>query len=191
MIVKLWFEGGNKDVLSLLNQQDRELLSQLHHGAARERSSITQALMKQAALELGFAHVHISRSEKGAPIADIPQLFVSASHTDGCCAAAAAHHPVGIDAQVIEGCRAKVMKRLFSEREQRFVHEHQNKDYAFTLLWTLKEAYGKMKGIGLSAAKDVEFYEEKGQLLCSDSSLCFSTKQYASILISTIEQFSD
>ncbi len=188
MIVKLWFEGENSDFLSLLNEWDRELLSKLHRGNAREQSAITQALMKLAAREMGFDHICITRSEKGAPVCDIPQLFLSASHTKGCCAAAASHFPVGIDVQPIEFCREKVMTRLFSEKEQHYVLNHRDKDYAFTQLWTLKEAYGKMKGIGLSAAKELEFFEENGQLFCENENLHFSTKQVGNFLISTLEQ---
>lgn len=191
MIVKLWFAEENNDVLSLLDEADQALLATLHKGKAKEQSSIAQALMKQAAMELGYSAVRITRSEKGAPVTDIPQLFVSATHTDGCCAAAAAHHPVGIDAQPVEACREKVMARLYSEKEQAFVCNHADKNYAFNLLWTLKEAYGKMKGVGLSAAKEVEFLWENGELHCSDRRLRFSSRQEKNILISTVEQLSD
>lgn len=188
----LWFSADEKEsLLALLDEEDGELLSTLHRGKAGEQSALVQALMKQAAKELGFSAVKITRNEKGAPITNRKELFVSASHTEGCCAAAAALHPVGIDAEVIGEAREKVIARLFSKREQAYLDACEDRNLAFTRLWTLKEAYGKMRGVGLSVAKEVEFFEENGLLICTDRGLKISTEQQNNKLISKVELGSD
>lgn len=188
----LWFFTDDKEpLLRLLDEEDRTLLSTLHKEKAGEQSALAQALMKRAAKELGFSAVQIMRSEKGAPITDQKGLYVSASHTEGCCAAAAALHPVGIDVESIAAAREKVITRMFSKGEQAYLDSCGDRDLAFTKLWTLKEAYGKMRGIGLSAVKEVEFFEEDGPLICTDRNVRISTEQRDDYLISKVEYGSD
>ena len=55
--------------------------------------------------------------------------------------------PIGIDIQKISSYKRGVARKMFTENEQKRV---ENKDVKFTLLWSLKEAYGKMTGEGLS-----------------------------------------
>lgn len=188
----LWFFTDDKEpLLRLLDEEDRTLLSTLHKEKAGEQSALAQALMKRAVKELGFSAVQIMRSEKGAPITDQKGLYVSASHTEGCCAAAAALHPVGIDVESIAAAREKVITRMFSKGEQAYLDSCGDRDLAFTKLWTLKEAYGKMRGIGLSAVKEVEFFEEDGPLICTDRNVRISTEQRDDYLISKVEYGSD
>ena len=188
----LWFSTEEKQaLLAELNDDDLQLLSTLHHGKAQEDSTVTQALMKRAARQLGFPQVCIERNEKGAPITNAAGLYVSGSHTKGCCAAVASLYPVGIDAEPIGPLREKVAKRMYSERELEWLDAQPDKDEAFTRLWTLKEAYGKLRGIGLSAAKEVEFREENGQMLCSDPHIMVKTQRQKNYLISIAESDSD
>lgn len=184
----LWFSTDETELLlAELEEDDIQFLSTHHNGKAGEQSALAQALMKHAARQLGFPSVKITRDEKGAPITDVKGLYVSAAHTEGCCAAAASLHPIGIDAEPIAALREKVVKRLYSEKECAWMNAQSDKDKAFTMLWTLKEAYGKMRGVGLSAAKEVEFFD----IQCTDKSVQLQTKQQGNYLISIVEQGSD
>ena len=188
----LWFSTEEKEsLLYELTEVDLQFLSTHHNGKSGEKSVLAQALMKRAARQLGFPQVVVSRDEKGAPITDFKGLYVSAAHTEGCCAAVASLNPVGIDAEPIAPLREKVAKRVYSERELLWMNAQEDKDYAFTLLWTLKEAYGKMRGVGLSAAQEVEFYEDAGRFICTDKTLHIKVMQQGNILISSIERGSD
>lgn len=189
---RLWFSTEEKQpLLSELNEEDLQLISTLHRGKVQEQSVLTQALMKQSCRCLGFPEVLISRTEKGAPITHIKGLYVSGSHTEGCCAAVASLKPVGIDVEPIAPLREKVAMRMYSDKERQWMYAQPDQDEAFTLLWTLKEAYGKMLGIGLSAVKDVEFYEDNGRICCSDESVILSSYRHKNYLISMIESDSD
>jgi phosphopantetheinyl transferase len=80
---------------------------------------------------------------------------------------------------------------MYSDKERQWMYAQPDQDEAFTLLWTLKEAYGKMLGIGLSAVKDVEFYEDNGHICCSDESVILASYRHKNYLISMIESDSD
>ena len=177
--------------LKQLDKKDHALLTSIHHGRALEQSKVTQALMKRAAAQIGFSQVTIERSEKGAPICKEGVCFVSASHTEGCKAAVASEFPVGIDAEAIGPVREKVLSRFFSMKEQDYVNSQQDRDFAFTLLWTLKEAYGKMTGLGLPGARSVEFEFQGEQIICNDPSVRILTKRRENRILSVIERLPD
>lgn len=182
---------AREELFAVLDDGDREFLAAHHNGKAKLQNWQAQALMKQAAMDLGFQNFNIRRSETGAPVSDVKGLYVSASHTDGCVAAAASVFPIGIDAEAIAPAREKVAQRMFHPSEIAWMNAHPDKDYAFTLLWTLKEAYGKLLGVGLSAAKDMEFFPTDEGISATDKQLKITTEQRKNIIISTIERLSD
>ena len=184
------FSTENKELLQILTEEDEAFLKAHHNGKARPASWLAQALMRRAAMELGFEDFKLSRSEAGAPVTDVKGLYVSASHTEGCVVGAASLHPVGIDAEPIASARDKVAQRMFHSSELEWMNAHPDKAYAFTLLWTLKEAYGKLRGVGLSAAKEVEFHFHNGVVFCSDPRLKITVEQRKNYIISIIESLS-
>ena len=56
---------------------------------------------------------------------------------------------IGIDAEEIKEADESFMSYFFTEREKEYVNKHDNKDFAFTLIWTRKESYIKCIGEGL------------------------------------------
>lgn len=183
------FAGDNvEEILSLLTEQDENLLKSIHKEKKLAQSRITQALMKKAAGKLGFGEIEIGRTEKKAPIASEKRVFLSASHTQNCCVGAAALNPIGIDAEKIQNVRENVLRRFFSQSEQLLVEKSSDRNFMFTKIWTMKEAYGKMLVEGLSAAREIRFYEENGEILCSDKSVEFEIVKKNEIIITTCFQ---
>ncbi len=172
---------GEEALLSLLTDQDKELLSTFHNGKAMPESWLCQALMRKAAMELGFRDVIITRNEKGAPITNSKGLSVSASHTEGCCVGAASLRPMGVDAEALTPPHEKAAKRVFSAAEQSWLESQPDQAAAFTKLWTLKEAYGKMRGMGLAAAKEADFST-------APTDLCIHSEKVGEHIISLVEK---
>ena len=81
-----------------------------------------------------FPLLHLSRSYAGNSLA----LFLN---TD---------EPSGIDCEKILEADFNVIKYFFTEEEKEYVKKHKNKTYAFTLLWTRKEACIKCTDKGLN-----------------------------------------
>lgn len=183
-----WRAGDDPaELLARLTTEDEELLASRRHGNALTESRMAQALMKEAAAALGQENCAIRRSETGAPVTETG-LFVSCSHTRDFICGAASTRPVGIDAQPLETVRWGAVKRCFTQPEQDHLAQLSGEaaDLWFTRLWTLKEAYGKMTGLGLMGAKGIAFTQNGDQVLCSDPSVQVSLYEDGDVLISLV-----
>jgi 4'-phosphopantetheinyl transferase len=89
----------------------------------------------------------------------LPDLQFNISHTRGLVAAAVAQrHPVGVDVQIVDAScdQLDLARRFFAAAEAELVHAASASDRprVFAQLWTLKEAYIKATGVGLSMPLD-------------------------------------
>jgi 4'-phosphopantetheinyl transferase len=102
----------------------------------------------------------LNRYGKPATVSDqAVGLTFNLSHTRGLVTCAVAcGHDVGIDVEAIRGSetRRDIAARFFSDAEQRYLSACAPHEYAlrFVELWTLKEAYIKALGTGLSHPLD-------------------------------------
>jgi len=98
---------------------------------------------------------------------ELRALSFSLSHTRGCVACAITlKAPLGIDVEQIDQSRTvqAIAERYFSEKEAAWLREcpDEVRNVCFVELWTLKEAFLKSRGIGLSEVlSDVSFLFDK------------------------------
>lgn len=101
--------------------------------------------------------------EYGLPIKDVEasstgslylrnheEIHLSTTHTKGLLGVSLSSCPVGIDAEYRRPGDLFVEKRILGEKEDYWYQRMQNKDEALLKYFTLKEAYGKALGTGLS-----------------------------------------
>jgi 4'-phosphopantetheinyl transferase len=86
---------------------------------------------------------------------NMPQLRFNISHCDGMVAAAfAVGHEIGVDVESLDRKLAdpEIARRYFAPEETNFLESLQDeqRSSAFFSFWTLKEAYIKARGMGLS-----------------------------------------
>lgn len=96
----------------------------------------------------------IGYAKYGKPYFKIKQglrkLYFNISHTDGCVAVAVSDSEVGIDVETIENMDLSIEEMFLSMEERKKIYlESRNDESEATRIWTLKESYLKMKGIGL------------------------------------------
>jgi len=139
--------------------------------------ALSQALMLEACAALGQEGTTIRRDDLGAPVCDVPGLYVSASHRLGRCAAVAALCPVGLDLEPPQALRAGWLRFLQPE-EQAFLERSADPPRDFARLWTLKEAYGKCLGRGLPAARGLAFLPGEGPS-CADGRVRLGNRSWA------------
>lgn len=94
-----------------------------------------------------------SKGEHGKPsLAGYPNIHYNVTHSDGITACISVDKECGIDAERVRDFRPNVIKRAFSESEKALIENapDEKKNLLFFRLWTLKEAYVKALGIGVS-----------------------------------------
>ena len=107
-----------------------------------------------------------SVGEHGKPelkrLPDENKVYFNISHTHGLSVCAISMcGPLGVDAEHIKRKNnlAGVAQRMFSEQEQSCLKLSENSQQDFYYLWTLREAYVKALGIGLSDSADKFYFE--------------------------------
>ncbi len=118
----------------------------------------------------------LSFGEQGKPsLTEYPGIRFNLSHCDGLAVCLFSEYECGADCESVRKFKQRTAERVCSAEELAALDKAQDKDYLFTRLWTLKEAYVKAIGIGISYP-----LHEVGFAFTEDGIL--STKQDASFL---------
>jgi len=98
-------------------------------------------------------------TEKGKPYLADGSCFFSFSYTDGICCCALSDSEVGVDVEQVRSVGSNTIPRVLSRREWMQYSAAANPAEHFMRCWTLKEAYCKFTGQGISVVslRDVEF----------------------------------
>ena len=125
---------------SLKNEQDKSL-ALLSHLRARYEASIF--------LGIPFSDVKFTYNAYGKPFIENCNFHFSLSHSGNLIAFASHTSPVGIDVQKITTKNDYPALRFLTANEQNFIN---NIPENLFKIWTMKEAYVKMLGTGLSTS---------------------------------------
>ncbi|MBQ9936356.1 MAG: 4'-phosphopantetheinyl transferase superfamily protein [Lachnospiraceae bacterium] len=159
-------EAKFDSLLPTLYTARKEAVERLNNQKAKLASMATGLLLQEITKqELGIKpeELIISKKEQGKPyIVGYEDFCFNISHAGDMVAIAYGDSPVGIDIELVR-CREndlKVAKRCFAEEEYRFITEEayeldmenisRSKEERFFMVWTMKEAYLKYKGTGIS-----------------------------------------
>lgn len=113
----------------------------------------------------------IIKNKYGKPsLAEKPDIKYNISHADGISACIVTDRECGIDCENVRQFRPNVMKRAFSESETELVLSapETERDLLFFRLWTLKEAYIKAIGTGLSYPMKKACFSFENNVINSD-----------------------
>ena len=75
--------------------------------------------------------------------------YFSISHCKSGIAVAVSKQPIGIDIETVRPLKVDLVKKTMNPLEQEAIFFDTQPDWAFTRLWTRKEAFLKMKGTGI------------------------------------------
>lgn len=122
----------------------------------------------------------VSFGEHGKPyLTERPDIRYNLSHADGIAACIVSDRECGIDCEKVREYRPLVAKRIFSDSEQALLENtgEADRNLLFFRLWTLKEAFVKALGVGISyPMKTVEFSFNGSEIVCSKPD--YSFRQY-------------
>ncbi len=131
--------------------------------------------------------ISFSRDENGKPYTLSAEIQFNISHSGDYAVCAASKNPIGIDVEKIRQVNTNLTKKFCTEKETEYVFARENDEEEIyrrlISVWTLKEAYFKCIGTGISRnLKVVEFTINEGTATCSDANytaaLDFSTDGY-------------
>jgi phosphopantetheinyl transferase len=162
--VQIWVADTNtllraKSCLQLLTEKDWSSLNRIQNPANRNSSTTARVLLRLglskavdrtvAPTEWDFS---ITAEQRPIVAKGLPQVHFSVSHVDQLAVVAISSHlNVGIDVESVDqSVTENVMAEFCHRDEQRAVRSlsDSQRARAFIRLWTLKEAYTKMIGVG-------------------------------------------
>jgi len=92
----------------------------------------------------------VGRTDRGKPFfVRRPELHFNLSHSGGYALCALGESPVGADIQVIRSWNTRLLDRVCSPEERRWLAERGDRSEDFALLWARKESLCKQRGTGL------------------------------------------
>jgi len=117
----------------------------------------------------------IAKNKMGKPsLAERPDINYNLSHAEGITACMVSDYECGIDCEKVRDFRQNVIRRVFSENEKKMFEgtPDEEKNLLFFRLWTLKEAYVKAIGIGVSYPMDTVEFSFSGDEIVSNIKDC-------------------
>lgn len=121
----------------------------------KQRSLAAGLLFEYALKEAGITKPEISEGENGKPfLKEYPQFFFNISHSGDFALCVVANSEVGCDVETITGdANLDIAKRFFTNEEYEMIvskPDDESKRELFFRLWTLKETFIKLTGVGMS-----------------------------------------
>ena len=117
----------------------------------------------------------ITKNDMGKPsLTERPDIHYNLSHAEGIATCMVSDYECGIDCEKVRDFRPNVIKRVFSENEKAMFENTPDieKNLLFFKLWTLKEAYVKAIGIGISYPMDKAEFSFSGTEIVSNIKNC-------------------
>lgn len=147
------------------NITEKELEWAIPHIPAWRKAQIDRFKFLQGKVECAFSYVLLcemleSMGIDGHPTFDYapngkpslrehPDVHFNISHCKVAIACAVSDHPIGIDIEAIGRYSESLASYCMNAEELREINDSENRDIAFTRLWTKKEATAKLTGEGI------------------------------------------
>jgi 4'-phosphopantetheinyl transferase len=167
----------------VLTQADWDEIDGIRHAATRLRTIAARTALRTVLSHAVDGQVpasawRLSRTPCGKPYVhpDLPPVHFNVSHTDGLSVIAVSRdRPVGIDVEAAQTSLEEEFVRTFLSRPEwngvrRLPEARRQRDVV--RLWTLKEAYAKLLGTGISADfTSLEFHLDPARLMSNGVSV--------------------
>lgn len=144
--------------MELIQPERREKIEKLKAKEEQLRGLAAGLLLRIALEEEGmdYGKQEFFYGEHGKPCLLHQSMHFNMSHAGNYAVCSVSDQPIGVDVEVItrlDGKKDQVRRiadRILTEPEQDFWHEHGATEAELLKIWTRKESYAKMRGIGLS-----------------------------------------
>ena len=142
----------NQRLLELVFPERREKVIRYRMPDDRKRSLGAGIILRRILQENGLTENDLRYSENEKPVAD--SVFFNVSHAGDYVVGVSSDCQVGCDIEKIRKAPMEIAQRHFLVTESAYIQAAPDRDKAFFTLWTLKESYMKMTGMGMSLPLD-------------------------------------
>ena len=147
----------------------------------KEHHAIAHGLLQEklpeyaAACGIAVGSTSLRFGKNGKPsFAEHPEIRFNLSHCEGLAVCLFSPHECGADCESIRKYKRRTAERVCSAQELEVLEHADDPDFLFTRLWTLKEAYVKAIGIGISyPLREVSFAFENNRIIASKQAASF------------------
>lgn len=169
------------EIYESLPEYRKKKIESFRNQNGRRESFGAGVLLHKVCRRHGRSDQEISEGEHGKP--QIDGFYFNLSHSGNMVLCAVSENPVGCDIEKIEKPTLRIAKRFFTENENTYLEkfEENQKAEEFFRLWTMKEAYVKMTGEGLtSSLKEFEIQiDDQIQIYRNQSLQSCCVKEYS------------
>lgn len=99
--------------------------------------------------ELNITNYELTFNKYNKPYLKNRNIYFNISHNKNTTVLVTSDKEIGVDIEYYT-YKESVMKKYYNEFEQQEIINSNNKEYEFTRIWVMKEAFVKMKGQGIS-----------------------------------------
>lgn len=139
--------------LQAISSQRREQALRFRHEEGQRLCVAAYLLLKEALREQEgiMENPLFEYNEHGKPsIVGHPELHFSLSHCREAAVCVLSRRPVGIDVESVGRYRESVARYAMNDEELRCILQSEQREVAFTRLWTMKESLLKLTGEGIN-----------------------------------------
>ena len=115
----------------------------------KENANAKELLKESLKKDYNISDYEIIYNEYNKPYLKNEQISFNISHSNGTIVLVISDKEIGVDVEYFV-YKESVVRKYFTNNEQNEILNSTNKVYDFTRIWVMKEAFVKMKGVGIS-----------------------------------------
>lgn len=158
-----------------INLQKKEKIDKLKNIDDKKRSLLGEHCLVKLLKEyynINYKKISFYTNEYGKPYIQNNNIFFNISHSNDYVIVAISSKEIGVDIEKIRDTNLNTINQFATPKEKEYVLSSDNNCYSKLFeIYTLKEAYIKMKGKNMNEVKNIEFEIKNNLAICSDSSI--------------------
>lgn len=115
----------------------------------KENANAKELLKESLKKDYNISDYEIIYNEYNKPYLKNEKIYFNISHSNSTIVLVISDKEIGVDVEYFV-YKESIVRKYFTNNEQNEILNSTNKVYDFTRIWVMKEAFVKMKGIGIS-----------------------------------------
>lgn len=148
------WQDQDEMLLNYVSKERKERLLRYRFDIDRKLSLYSALIVHMRAeqqLKVNSMEVHFIKREDGKPVLDgYPEFYFNISHTRSAVMCGFSNEEIGVDVEKINKAPFEIMRKCFTQNEIDCVDTSVEDNPDFYKIWTRKESYGKLRGIGIT-----------------------------------------